>query len=154
MLKFKVNTKKFDMQLEALIKGKIAKKLDEIGQNFLQMTYNLVASNAQTSSSGVGSPVLTGQFYNNHVVSINSHSNNIRHFDNLSRNNPLPFLALEAGVLATYNISKGDSAFIANNLDYAALIESGAGSPTKAPRGVYKIAAEMAIVSFKARVGK
>lgn len=105
-----------------------------------------VTQDVLRSGNGLGSPVLSGDFYNNHNVSIGAPDTKTDitvqdgAFFDPSKRAPRPPVAPGSADSVIFSAKAGDTIYITNALPYASMIENEGWSRFKAPDGVYGVA--------------
>jgi len=130
----------FNKDLDIAFQKKVVNKTNEFVKRLTLDLYRTITANSAKVGFSFGSPVLTGQYYTNHNISLNSISQTTSSKRGTAES-PLSGLSLSNAQLTLRSFKLGDTIFISNAVSYARLIEAG-WSTMKAPQGVYRVAAE------------
>jgi len=136
----KLDTEKLKRSTEET-KKEILLKANEFIKSMAIDSWRFVTANSLNTGISFGSPVLSGQYYTNHRISVGTVNQDVNYLANPDPDQPVSGLPLTIarGALASFKL--GDRIFIANSLPYAQRIEDG-WSRLKAPEGVYSVAAD------------
>lgn len=121
------------------VKKQIKHLADNVVKIVAELTYSFVITDWRKGGD-YGSPILKGVFINNHVLSVNSPSSEVKNFPEATETSPKPAPSISEVAATINSIKVGDTVYITNNLDYADKIER-EGYSAKTPRGVYKVSA-------------
>lgn len=134
--------------LDELINKTLPEMFNKCVRHTLSTVFTLVIPDSRYAGFAFGSPVRSGQFYNNHFVSIGTPSRERLYHAPAYRDNPNPVLPPLSPSNPVINAFKlGQIAYITNNVEYAAELERGKSS--KAPKGIYRVAAELTKVGLR-----
>lgn len=138
----------FRRQLEKAYEKKIEKPMRRFVGAVVTDLFRTVATNVESTGGKFGSPVYSGRFYTSHSISLNTPKIEVTFPNAAGPENPLPPLNVEAEVAAAMvGFKFGDTIYITNATSYADEIEKGKAS-SKTPRGVYKVAVELAKIKY------
>lgn len=145
------NLDKFGRELDQVFKVTVTEFSKKAVAMVVKDAYRVITRDSRTVGFEFGSPVLSGQYYTNHNISLNTIDQSVRLIE--KDDNPLPPLSLQNASEIMKQWKSGDTVFIANSVDYSGLIEGTDGeapiSRFKAPEGVYRVAAEFIKLKFK-----
>lgn len=139
---------KFSRDLDKAYQEKVVKATTEFVRTVVITAYRYITANSQAAGLQYGSPVLTGRYYSSHQISLNSINQAVQPPNPKGEARPYSGKSLSDARLVMQNFKLGDTVYISNSLPYARRIENG-WSKLKAPRGVYKVAAEAVKTRFK-----
>lgn len=131
------NLNQFEKDIEE-ISRQVSQIAEVIVQHIVRMTFTYVTRNVFQSGGDYGSPVWSGQFYNNHRIGIGAADKSVDLFATLDPLNPAPPLNVDSFNSIISKIKVGVPVFISNSLDYASKLEE--GWSYKTPDGIYKVA--------------
>jgi len=151
------NLDEFERELDQVFKVTVQEFTKKAVALVVKDAYRVITRDSRTVGFEFGSPVLSGQYYTNHNISLNTIDQSVRLVDKSSRvegdDSPLSPLPLQNADEIMKQWKPGDTVFIANSVDYSGLIEGTDGSPPisrfKAPEGVYRVAAEFIKLKFQ-----
>lgn len=128
-------------------KKAVALKLTEFVKAMTLDTWRFITANSLVVGIEYGSPVLSGQYYTNHRIAVNTTDITVNYLPDPNPESPVSGLPLSGAQLVLVNYKLGDSIVISNSLPYAQRLENG-WSQLKAPAGVYKVAADRVRVKY------
>jgi hypothetical protein len=119
---------------------------------FAKDIYDSVIQDAERSTDGLGSPVLKGDFYNNHRIALNSPDLSVdipARAEKFIRgvDTPRPPLSASTAMPVLSAVKLGDSVFITNSVPYADILER-EGWSKKTPNGIYDVAVVASLAKF------
>lgn len=145
------NLRQFERELDEEFKVEVLDATDKLFSAIVRDMWKFITRDSRGVGLQFGSPVLRGQYYNNHRISVNSIDTTVNLVDAkdfVEGDSPLPPLPLSLATDVLNQWTLGQTVFIANSVPYADDIEAGL-SRFKAPEGVYRVAVNAVQIKFR-----
>ena len=145
------NANQVEKELDKAFEIEVLKPTKKLFSAIVRDTWKFITRDSRTVGFAFGSPVLRGQYYINHRISLNTIDTTVNLIDTegfVEGDSPLPPLPLSKATDVLRQWKLGDTVFIANSVPYAEDIEKGL-SRFKAPEGVYTVAVNAVKVKFR-----